>query len=233
MIIKPRTTFSLALIGIVGAAGVFTACSDSEMPDIDMGVAMMDAGVQEDSGVRALCPAHSDPVCSNSEDCQFEMNPAPTNCEFCPGYVTEGLCAAAQCQTPPRIQSSGLHEVRISVVGFQTELNSFARLVMASETTGGSYVSCQDVYDGNIDFANPCYNIMDARGSNAAPNMPDVPILTFSGFPSGQRTLFIIYGFTEEGAAGDPIGVSCTEYDVGAPTDMKVTVEGDMMRRIP
>ena len=77
------------------------------------------------------------------------------------------------------------------------------------------------------DWQNPCYNVLRTRYLELKPPIAQTYKLNFSGFASGQRTLFITYGFDELTINVDPIAVTCTEYDVGEPGSGFVEIMGD------
>jgi hypothetical protein len=193
----------------------------------------VDAGVELDGGVRALCPIPENmPLCESAGGCEGStIVPPQSNCEAClPASGT--LCASGRCQTPPTLEVADIHNLRFTVdPTLRPTLTSFAQYALAAETSGGERRTCAQVYAGEVDLSDPCHNLLESRGRDiGAPS--DTYTLSFSRFASGQRVLFVVRGFALPGAAGPAIGVSCTEHETPAPGAGRVDLPGDMMRRI-
>ena len=217
--------FSALLVGLFSFA---LGCGDSVGPE--------DAGAQIDAeafdaGVRALCPVDPNPSCVSAETCGTPGS-APPNCPFCPRY-NPALCALG-CQTPPLLLTGDTQTVSFVAQGLGAVPESFGSVVFASETAGGRYLTCQDIYDdperGFI--AEPCVNILDSRWTDAQREGADTYRVSFSRFASELPVLFVVYAFATDRAEGIPIGVSCTSRDVGAPGSGPVMIPGDSMRAI-
>jgi hypothetical protein len=202
-------------------AGGFDALPDAAA-DAD---AAGDAGLVEDGGIHAdaeppdsgapsHCPTDVNPACSSSAACGTDI-PPPSNCEACV-VANDALCAGGACETPPVLDSADIYGIATQVDPTIPLLESIGAFAVASRTAGDATISCADVYLGTIDLEDRCYNVLDSSSVNVS-QTGDTYTVTFNGFTSGQRTLFIIYGFENTGARGPPAGVSCTEIDVGPP----------------
>lgn len=188
-----------------------------------------EAGPMPDSGRRPVCPSDPNPECAQASQCMPD-NSRQSNCAGCRAY-NHALCVDGTCLSPPRLGSGDIINLMFAVGSLYPRLKSFAGHVIASATAGGDRLTCRDLYDSRVSVDEHCYNIIDSRGRGTIGAMGDVYPFAFSGFASGQRVLFIVYGYEMENSEGDPIGVSCTERDVGAPGDGPQNVAGDMMRR--
>ncbi len=125
-----------------------------------------------------------------------------------------------------------MHEVSFVTEPSIPRLESLYWIAVARGTPSGMELSCDDVYAGNVDFSNSCYNVLDVRYREIT-QPGDTYSLLLGSFTSGLPTLFIIYGFEETRARGRPAGVSCTEYQVGSPGVGVVRFEGGTMRLSP
>lgn len=221
---------SIALALRLGALALVPACS-SEMAAADSGAEPVDGGeVVYDGGTLGLCPQEPNPACTRASDCGDDQT-KQSNCGSCTPY-NRSLCATARCETPAQLGAGDIHNVVFQVGSLQLELKSFTGVALAATTAGGNTITCEDVYAGRVDPADPCYNVLDSRGLAAIAQSGDTYVFTFSRFASGLRTLFLIYGHAMENSEGNPIGVSCTERDVAQPGGGREDLPGDMMRRI-
>lgn len=212
------------------AALVIAGCNTGDDDDGMVDAGFQDVGVQADGGVRAVCPMLESPECTAQAECG-EVLPRQSNCEGCFDY-NRSLCRFGACESPPALGVTDTHTVWFSVAGvIEPQLRSFATAALAAETAGGASVTCEQVYAGEVDIAGGCHNVIDSRGQEIAGVAATYP-MPFSRFPSEMRVLFIIWGYDTEGSEGDPIGVSCTEFDVGPAMQGAMRVEGDMMRPI-
>ncbi|MCK6546785.1 hypothetical protein L6R52_13120 [Myxococcota bacterium] len=218
---------ALALALFVGASAV--ACSSGD--DGDAGVDPADAGSEPDGGRLGLCPQEPNPACMRADDCADD-NTKQSNCGGCYPY-NKSLCATAACTSPAVLEGGDIYNV-LFIVGdaLEPELKSFAGAVISSVTAGGNTITCEDVYAGRVDLNDTCYNVLDSRGFASIAQSGEAYIFTFSRFASGGRALMIVYGYSAENSAGDPIGVTCTSVDVGTPGVGRQDVPGDTMRRI-
>ena len=202
---------------------------DAEPPDM---------GFVPDTGVLGVCPEPSNfpdgtPDCTRAADCTEDL-PPPTNCDFCRPF-NEALCTMGACSSPALL---GLNE-RVVVVfdatGLESELRSFAGIVVDAETSGGLTIDCDDVYSPTWDLAENCYNWVDTRFAvNLGQPAQSFPF-RFGRFPGGRRVLLLVYGFDRDNARGAPVGVTCTAVDVhqaGTRTE-DLMVAGDRMRQLP
>lgn len=188
-----------------------------------------DAAEPEDAGRTGLCAQEPNPMCMRAADCMDDSS-RPTNCGGCFAY-NKTLCATNACETPALLGNGDIHNVVFQVGILQTELQSFAGHVIDAKTAGGNTITCEDVYAKTVDLADPCYNILDVRAFREIARQESTYTMSFSAFASGRHVLFVIHGYALQNADGNPIGISCTAYDVGAP-GMGAEVSGDMMRRI-
>jgi hypothetical protein len=217
---------------ILGLASAFNflilACGDSGGPD-DAG-----AGVDvtpADAGVRALCPVDTNPPCVAAETCGTTGS-VPANCPFCPPY-NPALCALG-CQTPALLETADTQTVSFVAQALGATPESFGGLVLATETAGGRYLTCQDVYDdaARALIVEPCVNVLDSRWADAQREGADTYRVSFSRFASELPVLFVIYAFSTDRAEGVPIGVACTAHEVGAVGSGALMIPGDSMRAI-
>lgn len=189
-----------------------------------------DAGSSDLRPTEALCPVASGSACARASDCGSGDERPPSNCAGCVPY-NAALCASAACITPARLGSGDIHQLRFQV-GSELAVRSFASVVLADTTSGGSTIRCEDVYTHRIDPSEPCYNVVDSRGRAAISQPGDVYQIDFSGFAGVDRALFLVFGYALEGAEGKPVGVSCTEVEVSEPGRGARLVLGDRMRRL-
>lgn len=234
-------------------AGVcLLGCSDDNGPNGPINNGNPDSGFMDaevvvaDAGLLSRCPVPGNfpdntPECVQAMDCAdreklgqvAEEQPPQSNCEFCRSY-NNAICNRGRCEAPERLGPNEGILMRFSIVGFEAEIQSFAGVAVAAETTGGDEISCADVYAGtDWDLTETCFNWVDSRfnprGGEPAQAFP----VRFGGFPGGRRVLLIVYGFAEENARGEPVAFSCTEVDVQEPgTQTQMEVTGDMMRAI-
>lgn len=168
-----------------------------------------------DAGLPSHCPTSSTATCASAMQCEDDI-PPPTNCDACvPSNLA--LCADASCEMPPTLASTDLYVLAVQVNPVLPDLESIGAFAVAERTAGELLIDCADVYTGEVDLTDRCYNVLESRG-HAVGQSGDTYTISFGNFASGQRTLFIMYGFTQTQARGDPVGVSCTEVDVGPPT---------------
>lgn len=207
----------------------------------DAGTVGRDAGERDagrDAGVRDAGPVDAGPSfcgaepaeCLRADDCEPDL-PAPTNCPSCPDF-NRALCADRSCDRPPQLGVDDVHSIVVTIepnVGVVESLSGFA---VAERTAGDRIVSCADVYAGDVDIANTCFNVLDSR-TYPIPQAGDTFSVSFSRFTSSQRTLFIIYGHDATNGAGTRLGVSCTEVDVPSPAGSgPYMISGDNMQRL-
>lgn len=212
-----------ALLAVAGCSG-----SGDDGDAVDGGP--RDMGVQADGGVRAVCPMLASPECTTQAECG-EVLPRQSNCEGCFDY-SRSVCSFGACDSPPTLGVTDTHTVWFTVnAAIEPRLRSFATAALTAETTGGASVTCEQVYAGEVDIAGGCHNVIDSRGQEIAGVAGTYP-MPFSRFPAERRVLFIIWGYEMDNSEGDPLGVSCTEYEVGSPMQGEMRVEGDMMRPI-
>ena len=216
--------FGMAMVGLL------VGCSSSTDDD-GMDATVVDAAPMEDGGVRALCPALEAPDCMAADACG-EVNPRQSNCTGCFPY-SSALCTFGACETPAVLAASNPVNVFFNVEGaLASRVASFASAALAAETAGGATITCAEVYAGDVDFTNGCHNIVDSRGFPAG-IVGDSYQAFFSRLPTERKVLLVLRGYEETVAMmSDPIGISCTELDVGGPEGDGVDVEGDMMRLI-
>lgn len=208
-------------------AGPDAAEPDAAEPDA-ADAAVIDAGLG-DSSAPSYCPPPG-AACDSAGDCGPDI-PPPTNCEACvPSNAS--LCASASCETPPTLDPTDLYAIVVQVNPILPALESIGAFAIAAETAGGTILTCDDVYRG-LDLADRCVNVLDTK-SVAVGQTGDTYTVSFGGFASGQRTLFVLFGFTQIGARGAPVGVSCTAVDVGPPVGGQPPefIAGDPMRTI-
>ncbi len=211
-------------------AGLFlVGCSGTD-PLPDAGPTDIDAGNEVDAGVRALCPlAANNPTCQAATDCE-EDRTKPMRCEFC-FASNDSICQLGQCVTPERLEQVQSIQFSFNAPDLVVDLKTFARMAVTAETSGGNEISCDDVLNGRIDWTEQCYNIIDSRANTSGGTPGGAFSVLFSQIPAGQKTLFIIYGFEQEDAMGDPIGVACAEAMVparGETSEMMPVAGGDM-----
>jgi hypothetical protein len=216
---------ALALMGLL--AGCSSGTDDVVVED----ASVPDTGPPPDGGVRALCPMLESPECVAFATCG-EVLPAQSNCSGCFDY-SKSLCTFGACERPEVLADNNRVIVRFNVEGaLSSRVRSFASVGLAPETAGGAAVSCAQVYAGDVDLTNGCYNIVDSRGFPAA-IVGDTYQAFFSRLPVERMALLILRGYEEEVASmEEPIGISCTEIEVGMRDGSGVDVEGDMMRLI-
>jgi hypothetical protein len=192
---------------------------------------MTDAGdsIPVDAGVRALCPLGAQATCQSAMECGDLRDP-PTNCAGCIPY-NRSMCQLGQCVTPEPLTSGDPINYLFKVGSLSGTVQSFAGIVMSAESAGGQAWTCNDVYSKNLDLTSMCHNILDTRGQNIA-QPDDQYTLTFTRFASNQTSLFIVYGYTDLGSEGTPVGVSCKEYEIGSPGIGLVMIPGDQMKRL-
>lgn len=187
----------------------------------------VDAGV--DAGLPSQCPTSSTAACASAAECNDDISP-PTNCDACvPSNLA--LCAGAACESPPTLESTDLYVIAVQVNPVLPDLESIGAFVLAERTAGDLVIDCEDIYAGQIDLTDRCYNVLDSK-SQAVVQTGDTYSVSFNSFASGQRTLFLLYGFTQTQARGQPVGVSCTEVDVSSPGTGQQFFAGDPMRPI-
>jgi hypothetical protein len=214
---------------------LLTAACSSGDDDGVVDASIEDAGFAPDALPRGLCPLIDMPACTEAAGCG-QVNAPQSNCGGCYSYsptMGGGICTFGACETPARHPK--LHIVSFAVGALEPNLRSFASAGVMVETTGGDTIGCDDVYAGDVDFTNPCYNVVDSRGLADIAMVGQTYPFPFNGLPDGKKTLLIIWGYGLEESQGDPIGISCTALDVGTggvDCMQNRCVEGDMMRPI-
>ncbi len=220
-----KTTWA-AMPAIILAA-LAAACGDSTE-----GSGRTDAGVGRDAAQadaeppRAICidPGFTNPECRSQDDeaCDSNEPTVVSNCEFCPPLL-DAVCTFGDCESPAELADNEVDQavkVGFSVRGqLAIQVRRFVQVAVQAETVGGGQLTCEDVRDPDWTFNNPCYNIVDVRSVEAVSDGAEGFSVTFSRFPNNRRMVFIVYGFTNPGATGDPVGVYCTAADIGDPTE--------------
>jgi hypothetical protein len=206
--------------------GLLVGCSSSTDDDgIDASV--VDATPIEDGGVRGLCPTLEMPECMAAGDCGEVNEPSDINCIGCLPW-SRAVCTFGACESPEVLVASNPVNVYFNAEsGVASRLTSFASAALTAETSGGATITCNDVYAGDIDLTNDCYNIVDSRRFPIQMTGDSYPAF-FSRLPTERRVLLVLRGYEDQ----TEIGISCTEFDVGGPDGDGVDVEGDMMRLI-
>lgn len=161
------------------------------------------------------CPDDPNAECQNAEACGANI-PAPTNCEVCVPS-NHSLCANATCETPPTLAATELYAIVVQISPAVPVIQSFGGFLIAERTAGEQVLTCADVYAGQVALPDPCVNVLDSRTLSLNQG-GDTFTISFGGFASSQRTLFVVYGYTGTQTRGTRVGVSCTEVDVGPPT---------------
>lgn len=206
-------------------------CSSDDVTE-DAGVTpSMDAMVAVDGGVTATCTlAENNPSCQAATDCKEDSRTSPSACEWCPTTGNDTLCATGQCVNPALLAPGMSVDFAYNITGLEGQIESFAGLAVAQTTAGGLRITCQDVYDSPPSiWSNSCYNILDVGYTRRVGEPGQTYLMQFTQFASGQPTLFIVYGFADDGASGEPIGVTCKEESVGTGS---LQVSGDTMQQI-
>lgn len=203
-----------------------------------------DAGVEADVGVDAgppdsgvidagpqICPDDPAAACRGAQDCQEDLTP-PTNCDPCRPF-NRALCVEGACLTPAVLDTSDLYNIAITISPSVIGVESFATFAISTRTAGDRRLTCEDVYAGELDLDEDCVNILDTRGYTSLQS-GDQFALSFASFTSGETTLFLAYGHDGARPRGAPLGVSCTEWDVPAPSGQgPYFIEGGTMRPLP
>ena len=224
-----QPTKNLPLIVCLSLMSLVMSCSGDSTGDGDPNGPDAGSTMAIDAGVRALCPQGMQATCNSAMDCG-DLKTAPSNCSGCLPY-SKKICRLGQCEEPEALGSGDPINYLFKVGNLQETLQSFAGIVVTAESSGGQAWTCDDVYNQKLDLTSMCHNILDTRGQDIA--QPDDQFtVTFTRFASSQTSLFIVYGYSEPGSEGNPIGVSCTEYEVGAPGLGLVMIPGDQMRRL-
>ena len=210
--------------------GLLVGCSSGD-DEGGMDAMVPDNGPPPDGGVRALCPMLEAPECMAAATCG-EVLTKQSNCSGCFDY-SRSLCTFGACESPATLMPGNPVNMRFTVEGaLSSRVRSFASVGVAAESAGGAPVACPEVYAGDVDLMNGCYNVVDSRGFAAA-IVGDAYQAFFSRLPTERKVLLLIRGYEEDlDSMGEPIGISCTELDVGGPDGTGVDVEGDMMRLI-
>lgn len=214
------------------ACGLLAGCAGDDTL-MDVGVSDVDAGVVVDAGVRALCPPPEQaPRCHTASDCQDDRT-KPPRCEFCVP-ANDAICRMGRCETPPRLEQAQSILFSFNAPDLVNELATFARFAVTAETSGGLEITCADVLSGTVDWSEQCYNVIDSRANDRGETSGGSFTVLFSRIPAGQKTLFVVYGFEEDDAAGAPIGVACEAHmvpEAGATSSM-TEVSGGQMRSL-
>lgn len=226
-----RVLLFASLVVAVGCSGN-SSDDDTTMTDRDAGP--RDGGPPPDAGVRTECTIpENNPTCMMPADCSRPREPQ-AQCMTCPSD-TESLCLAGQCVEPETVPPAGSHRYRVAIAGFENEVLSLVGLVVAAEMAGGVSITCDDAinrFSWDEWTSNTCFNVLRSQYRLITPPVAQVYTLSFSSFASGQKSLFLAYGFTDEDVATDPIGVTCTEFDVGPAGQVNVEIMGDNLQRI-
>lgn len=215
------------------ACATAPACSSDEPMHADATIAPdKDLGVADifDAGRISLCPIEDNPSCTRASDCgmQDEMVSA---CPGCAAYNT-GVCATAMCEDHPRLEGGDVYTL-ISQVPPTINAKSFSGHILASKTSGGNTLTCDDVYAAApFSLDEPCFNIIDTRRYGQTAQVGDTYRLPFTQFPSGMHVLFVVHAYDAEGTSGNRIGLSCKEWDIEMPGGGVQQVPGDTMRRL-
>jgi len=217
----------------VAAALAMVGCDGDTDGNKDTGVSSaMDSGPPLDTGVRALCPVVMNTPCTAAIDCGAAES-KQSNCVACTEF-NNNTCELGYCKTQTVLGPG-------DPVNFLTQLSavllnrvrSFVQIAISAETTGGQQITCDDVINRRVDLTNGCYNVLTNRGKNFRSMGGNQPTITFTRFPSGLDTLFVVYGYEEDvDQQTTAIGVSCAKFDVGAPGQGAQQVDGDMMHLI-
>lgn len=220
-------------------AFVPAACGDdggSGSPDT--GPADMGMVAPPDSGVTAICPLEANmPSCRQAMDClgTGEDFSQPPNCDgFCPGF-SDKMCLTGQCGVVSPIGNDEPVTLNVDVGGLVNDISFLARMVVDTETAGGVSIGCAEVMsDPKAFFRQPCFNITDVRTTGTSGFSGTVFPLPFTRIQSERRVLFVVYGFADSDTTVDPIGISCTEFDVPAAGSQGMTqqVGANNMTRI-
>jgi hypothetical protein len=206
------------------------ACSEERMlPDATPSNKDAEVADVYDAGVRSLCPQGGAPQCMRASDCGMQDRTD----EDCPGCSpwNHGMCVNGTCETKPRLMGGDVYTL-IAQVPSSLQPQSFTGHILATTTSGGATITCQDVYAETFALPEPCYNTIDVRRYGKTAQTGDVYRLPFTQFVSGVTALFVIHGFDQEGTMGNRIGVACSQYDIGEPGSGTKDVPGDMMRRL-
>jgi hypothetical protein len=188
-----------------------------------------DAGVP-DTGAPSHCPLDPGAACSSPAACGTDI-PPPSNCDTCV-ISSFALCVSGACETPPPLDIADIYAIATQVDPNVPLLESIASFAVAARTAGDAIITCEDIYAGRIDLSDRCYNVLESESTNVS-QTGDTYTVSFNGFTSGQRTLFILFGHESTGARGEPVGLSCTEIDVGPPMGgMSQFFAGDRMRAL-
>jgi hypothetical protein len=214
-----------------GLAVIVGLGCNSGTDDDPIDASVTDNGPPPDGGVRALCPMLEAPECTSATTCGEVIN-RQSNCTGCFDY-SHSLCRFGACETPAGLAASNPVTLYFNVEGaLASRVMSFATAGIAAETAGGAAISCAEVYAGDVDLTDGCYNIVDS-GGYAAVIVGDAYRALFSRLPTERKVLLVVRGYEQDlDSMGEPIGISCTEYDVGGPDGDGDDVEGDMMRLI-
>lgn len=212
---------------------VFTsACSSEADPDDGSGPGQADASVDmtaPDLGPpRGQCPdplafdeyAFDEP-CEVQSDCGLVDPTSSCQSDFCPSTSGRDQCVYYECSEPLNQEDTVLGaNIRFSASEVISQVSTFVLIALQKETSGGAELSCEDDFYAlddplDFDFRGQCLNVLDARQTRRNAAMPEGETFTLSAsqFPKGISVLFLIYGFDNTGASGEPIGVFCTEYD--------------------
>ena len=222
--------FGRTCLGLLVGAGAVACSGEDVLPD--GGSVNPDAAVVADAGVRALCPVpENSPTCQAASDCDSERA-VPSNCVFCAQrQANDAICKLGHCEAPPILDGSQSMEFNFNAPDLEQDIESFVRVAITAETAGGNEISCDMVLSEQLDLTQQCYNVIDVRFNMAGDAVAGAYKLLFSRIPSGQRTLLVVYAFEQEGAMGEPIGVSCAEVDVPVsdPEGMTMPVDGGDM----
>ena len=178
----------------------------------------------------ALCPLDPNVDCKKAQDCGAELSP-PTNCNGCIAY-NRSICSFGNCTTPPLLETSDTVRYFFEIGTFFNDAVSFAGAVIASQSAGGKIWTCDDVYEGRLDWTSSCHNALDTRGQNVI-QASNQYSMTFARFASGQSALFIVYAYRQLDSRGSPIGVSCGQAMIGAPGNGTSVVTGGTMLPLP
>jgi len=197
-------------------------------PVTDMGAPMPPVGVCPDQ------QALNDPMfgledtCTETSDCFLGGDDFLTerDCDFCVPFAPRDHCTYYECErTPSANMEDQVTAANITVTTSQvSNLSHLVLIAVQQETAGGAILTCEDDVAPDLlgfDFTNPCYNILDVdlfEAETVVGGGGDTFLLQSTRFSNDRDVMFLIYGFDNPRAQGDPLGVYCTEYSFGRDT---------------
>lgn len=181
-----------------------------------------------DGGVIFMPCAEPGGACATHADCAAPEE-APGNCDSCPDYH-RSLCFDRACSTPAPLEGGDVHELSFSVDANVPVIASLVWMAVARDTPSGMELDREGVLSGGVDFANACYGVLDVRYREIL-QPGDTYSIVLGSFASGLPTMFVVLGYGDTRGRGPILGVSCTEYQVGAPGTGVVRFQGEPMHR--